>query len=281
MTEEERYSIGELEHMTGIKRRTIHHYISQGLLPQAVGSGPSAYYLQEHFLRLRLISLLGNVVRTDKIKRALDLWSEDEMQRMVDLADGRRVRDLDTLRSWLGRSWETKEDEPGGVRQRDAQTLGVSEGAVEFYRSNVARLGPDRDDTRERLPSAEAEESGHRIDLAAGDPAPPEEEASRRVQDRPAGYMPEQLVMGSIRQLDAPAPQKAMREPAISTWHRHQVHPDLEIQFRRRKDDLMFEKRLGELIAVASRLFAGFRDREEEANNDPQIEGKEKDHDEE
>jgi len=38
MTEEKRYSIGELEHMTGIKRRTIHHYISQGLLPPAVGS---------------------------------------------------------------------------------------------------------------------------------------------------------------------------------------------------------------------------------------------------
>jgi len=202
------------------------------------------------------------------------------MQRMVDLAEGRRVRDLDTLRSWLGRSWES-EDDVGSVRQRDAQTLGVSEGAVKFYRSSTARPGPDRDDTRERLPSAEAEESGHRTDLAAGLPPPPdEEETSTSLRDRPVGYMSAPLVMGSIRHLEAPAPEKAKRKPFFSTWHRHQVHPDVEINFRR-KEDPLYEKRLGELIAVASRLFAGFRDREEEANNDPQIEGKEKDHDEE
>jgi len=275
MTEEKRYSIGELEHMTGIKRRTIHHYISQGLLPPAVGSGPSAYYVQEHFLRLRLISLLGNVVRTDKIKRALDLWSEDEMQRLVDMAEGRRVRDLDTLRHWLGRSWESK-DNIGSVRSQEMPALGVSEGAARFYRSKAERASLDLDEAPRGTPSADAEDAGRR----AGDPGLADEETGTTVRDRPAGYMPEQLVMGSIRQLEAPAPGRGRRKPFFSTWHRHRVHPDVEIQFRR-KDDPLFEKRLGELIAVASRLFAGFRDREEAANNDPQTEGKEKDHDEE
>jgi DNA-binding transcriptional MerR regulator len=279
MTEEKRYSIGELEHVTGIKRRTIHHYISQGLLPPAVGSGPSAYYVQEHFLRLRLISLLGNVVRTDKIKRALDLWSEDEMQRMVDLAEGRRVRDLDALRRWLGKSWET-EDQVVDVRRPDAPALGVSEGKASFLRSAARRLGLDRDEGLENSASPGAEESDRGLDWTIREGEPSEEETSPRHRQFPDGYMSAPMVMGSIRQLDARDPEKAFREPDISTWHRHQVNPDVEIHFRRREDS-RYQKRLGELIAVAGRLFAGLRDREEEANNEPNKRGKEKDHDEE
>jgi DNA-binding transcriptional MerR regulator len=261
VTEEKRYSIGELEHKTGIKRRTIHHYIAQGLLPPAVGSGPSAYYLQEHYLRLRLISLLGNVVRTDKIKRALDLWSEDEMERMVDLAEGRRMRDLDALRRWLGRSWESGE-ESSDVRYQDAAALGVSEQEME----------------NEHDPFGKRQVSPGRSERVASDPAPPEEVTSGRIRERPAGYMPEQLVMGSLQQLGAPVAGKAKRRSFFSTWHRHRVVPDVEIHFRR-NDDPLFERRLGELIAVANRLFAGLRDREEEANNEPTPEGKEKEND--
>jgi DNA-binding transcriptional MerR regulator len=280
MAEEKRYSIGELEHVTGIKRRTIHHYISQGLLPPAVGSGPSAYYVQEHFLRLRLISLLGNVVRTDKIKRALDLWSEDEMQRMVDLAEGRRVRDLDALRRWLGRSWESA-NEAVDVRHLEAPTLGVSEGRAGFFHSAVRRLGLDRDESPAEAAPGAPGDAGRSDGFAVGEGTAHEEETSPRRRRFPDGYMSEPMVMGSIRQLDAADPERAFREPSFSTWHRHRVHPDLEIQFRRRRDNQLFEKRLGELMAVAGRLFAGLRDREEEANNAPKTRGKERDHDEE
>ena len=72
MNDRERYSISQLEEETGQQRRTIHHYISRGLLPKAEGSGPKAYYTREHYLRLRLISLLVQVgVGTDRIQTSL------------------------------------------------------------------------------------------------------------------------------------------------------------------------------------------------------------------
>ena len=48
-------TIRELEELTGFSARSIHHYISRGLLPGAQGSGPAARYGKEHLLRLKLI----------------------------------------------------------------------------------------------------------------------------------------------------------------------------------------------------------------------------------
>jgi len=105
MSETERYSIAELEETTGQPRRTIHHYISRGLLPKAEGSGPKAFYTREHFLRLRLITLLVEAgVGTDLIQGSLERWSIEDMERLVNLAEGKSLDDLDKLGRWLNRA---------------------------------------------------------------------------------------------------------------------------------------------------------------------------------
>ena len=59
MEPEARFKIDELAEATDLSRRTIHHYIAQGLIPRARGgAGPAAYYDEEHYLRLRAISRL-------------------------------------------------------------------------------------------------------------------------------------------------------------------------------------------------------------------------------
>jgi DNA-binding transcriptional MerR regulator len=53
-----KYSLADLEALTGVNGRTIRYYITLGLLPPAHGRGPSATYDQEHLNRLRVIRLL-------------------------------------------------------------------------------------------------------------------------------------------------------------------------------------------------------------------------------
>ncbi|HET8523625.1 MAG TPA: MerR family transcriptional regulator [Thermomicrobiales bacterium] len=53
-----KYSLADLEALTGVSGRTIRYYITLGLLPPAHGRGPSATYDQEHLNRLQVILLL-------------------------------------------------------------------------------------------------------------------------------------------------------------------------------------------------------------------------------
>lgn len=51
----DRYTLSELEELTGVTGRTIRYYITEGLLPPAYGRGPSATYDEDHLLRLHAI----------------------------------------------------------------------------------------------------------------------------------------------------------------------------------------------------------------------------------
>ena len=55
---EERYTIEELERMSGYSPRTIRYYIARGLLQPAYGRGPTATYDRDHLRRLQYIDLL-------------------------------------------------------------------------------------------------------------------------------------------------------------------------------------------------------------------------------
>jgi DNA-binding transcriptional MerR regulator len=55
---ESRYTIEELERMTGYPARTIRYYIARGLLQPAYGRGPTATYDRDHLRRLQYIELL-------------------------------------------------------------------------------------------------------------------------------------------------------------------------------------------------------------------------------
>ena len=58
MEEEREYSIGELADEAGVSTRTIRYYVSEGLLPPPVGSGPNSRYTEAHRDRLAIIGRL-------------------------------------------------------------------------------------------------------------------------------------------------------------------------------------------------------------------------------
>lgn len=55
---EQRFTIEQLERMSGYPPRTIRYYIARGLLQPAYGRGPTATYDRDHLLRLQYIDLL-------------------------------------------------------------------------------------------------------------------------------------------------------------------------------------------------------------------------------
>ena len=66
------YTIGELVSLSGVKRRNIHFYVQQGLLPPPQGAGLGARYSDEHLLCLRAIPVLRNRgLRLDEIRERL------------------------------------------------------------------------------------------------------------------------------------------------------------------------------------------------------------------
>lgn len=55
---EQRFTIDQLERMSGYPSRTIRYYIARGLLQPAYGRGPTATYDRDHLMRLQYIELL-------------------------------------------------------------------------------------------------------------------------------------------------------------------------------------------------------------------------------
>lgn len=81
------YDIQALIKQSGIPRRTVYFYIQQGILPPPHGAGLSAYYTDEHLLRLKLIPVLrGQGMRLDEIRAKLAQVDVDEMIRMLEAA---------------------------------------------------------------------------------------------------------------------------------------------------------------------------------------------------
>ncbi|MDQ2683659.1 MAG: MerR family transcriptional regulator [Chloroflexota bacterium] len=56
--EQRTYSIGELADVAGVSTRTIRYYVSEGLLPPPVGSGPGSRYTEAHRQQLIAIARL-------------------------------------------------------------------------------------------------------------------------------------------------------------------------------------------------------------------------------
>jgi DNA-binding transcriptional MerR regulator len=118
---EERYTIEELERLSGYAPRTIRYYIARGLLQPAYGRGPTATYDRDHLRRLQYIDLLKQErMSLDQIREHLvemepadievalrgqfspsaDLWRHlrlhDDMTIMIrDRQQGRRDPSLD------------------------------------------------------------------------------------------------------------------------------------------------------------------------------------------
>ena len=86
MPDRHRYTMGDLEALTGFNARTIRFYISQGLLPPAHGRGPGATYDPGHLLRLQAIRhLKERFLPLDEIKRQLGDLSDEGIAAMLQI----------------------------------------------------------------------------------------------------------------------------------------------------------------------------------------------------
>jgi len=93
------FTIGELEELTGVPRRTIYFYVQQGILPPPSGAGLAARYQTAHLLRIRAIPRLrSDGWRLDRIRDLFQQRSDDEIAAIAEgqtSLEGRRARLLE------------------------------------------------------------------------------------------------------------------------------------------------------------------------------------------
>lgn len=69
---EPRFSLAELVEASGLPERTVRHFITEGLVPSALGRGRSRYYTTDHLARLELVARLRAEKRSfDEIRERL------------------------------------------------------------------------------------------------------------------------------------------------------------------------------------------------------------------
>lgn len=79
------FSIENLEKHSGLSTRTLHYYMSKGLLPGPETRGKYASYTREHLDRLDLILILKEMhLPLDEIKAILDQLTPDEIRHYRD-----------------------------------------------------------------------------------------------------------------------------------------------------------------------------------------------------
>jgi DNA-binding transcriptional MerR regulator len=81
----EEYRIGELAEKAGVTKRTIHYYISKGLIPPPEGAGVGSTYNEEHFVKVLLVKKLQEqYLPLDKIRHIISGLSTGEVKRVLE-----------------------------------------------------------------------------------------------------------------------------------------------------------------------------------------------------
>lgn len=107
-----KYSIKELEELSGVSARSIRYYISNQILPPPEGAGRGAYYTPAHLEQLTLIQELMNK-RKMTIEQIRDLVNPDNQEgeaesddqqllQRVQAAIGRELQDREELLNMSG-----------------------------------------------------------------------------------------------------------------------------------------------------------------------------------
>ncbi|MBC8346889.1 MAG: MerR family transcriptional regulator [Candidatus Marinimicrobia bacterium] len=98
-----RYTIGDLENETGLKRRTIHYYSKKGVIPPPEGAGLGSFYTDVHLYRLMLIKhLKKSHLKLTGITEAFDAMSVDDMCILLKRVEKEKPDwKLDSLENWM------------------------------------------------------------------------------------------------------------------------------------------------------------------------------------
>jgi len=78
------YRIGELAEKAGVTRRTIHYYLSRGLIPPSEGAGLGTTYSDEHLYRIVLIRKMQDTfLPLDEIKKRITHLTLEEVKNEI------------------------------------------------------------------------------------------------------------------------------------------------------------------------------------------------------
>jgi DNA-binding transcriptional MerR regulator len=79
-----RYTMADLEELTGLTPRTIRYYITQELLPPAKGRGVGATYGPTHLLRLQAVNhFKQSHMPLEEIRQRLEAMRDDDLAAML------------------------------------------------------------------------------------------------------------------------------------------------------------------------------------------------------
>jgi len=79
------YRISELARIAKVTKRTIHYYISKGLLPPARGAGVNSYYNDDHLYRILFIKKMQDkYFPLEKIKEIVTRLSLEEIKEKLE-----------------------------------------------------------------------------------------------------------------------------------------------------------------------------------------------------
>jgi len=256
MSPETHYKIEELEELTGLSRRLIYDYISRDLVPAARGSGKGAYYLQEHYDRLRLISLLRTMgFRLERIEEAVKTWSPEEIARTVEFAEGRDVESLDALNEWLTTPAPSEQRERERAKRASEAAIAelmaaaaaprASRATSEQAPADAAKLGDTRDELRDALDevaeSAEEVAAEDALDSllfsrmksrARDAGAAARAHSAERTELLQEAAAPRRRFAGMVQKLASSGRPADTSPPPGETWHRTRITPDIEISYR-------------------------------------------------
>jgi DNA-binding transcriptional MerR regulator len=147
-TNESGLTIDELAERFELRPRTIHFYITQGLLPSPSTRGYRARYGEEHQLRLEVIAQLrSRHVPLAEIKERLPLHRlpMEELRRLVEevrrqAEDLERARNEPSPRSYIAALLEQARSAPAAPRVAFDTPEDSGQGAAHFWRMGS---GPD------------------------------------------------------------------------------------------------------------------------------------------
>lgn len=82
------YRIGELAEKAGVTKRTVHYYISRGLLPPPEGAGLATTYSDEHLYRIMLIKKMQDeYLPLDEIRRRIRSIALADVMKAIESGD--------------------------------------------------------------------------------------------------------------------------------------------------------------------------------------------------
>jgi len=81
----EEYRVSELAEKAGVTKRTIHYYISRGLIPPPEGMGVGSTYREEHLVRILLVKKLQEqYLPLDRIRQIMASLSLEQVKQSLD-----------------------------------------------------------------------------------------------------------------------------------------------------------------------------------------------------